>query len=146
MAICKKFSGNFRVYSIGIPNIAGQNEPDTIKKMPSKPITLKRAESTFEREPLLHSYGFKGGYITRLWQVATLTVTQGVAGPGPVHTAFKKSILKLVMRNMGYFIHIFHSHLTTKSYKPNEKILIVSSVCVNRYCIKKGCVMVYSYN
>ena len=40
--------------------------------MSSKPITLKRAESTFEREPLIHSYGFKGGFITRLWQVATL--------------------------------------------------------------------------
>ncbi|MDN5211785.1 enolase C-terminal domain-like protein [Fulvivirgaceae bacterium BMA12] len=58
--------------AVGLPNFVGIKESVNIKKMTSKSITLKKGESTFEREPLIHSYGFKGGYITRLWQVATL--------------------------------------------------------------------------
>ena len=34
-------------------------------------FTIDEGEVAFEREPLIHSYGFKGGYITRLWQIAT---------------------------------------------------------------------------
>ena len=34
-------------------------------------LTIDKAFAAFEREPLIKSYGFKGGYITRLWQVAT---------------------------------------------------------------------------
>jgi L-alanine-DL-glutamate epimerase-like enolase superfamily enzyme len=38
----------------------------------SKRITISRVSSDFEREPLLRPFGFKGGYTTENWQVATL--------------------------------------------------------------------------
>lgn len=58
--------------AMGMPDFVGAKTTDTTKKMSTKTITIKRAESTFEREPLIHSYGFKGGFITRLWQVASV--------------------------------------------------------------------------
>lgn len=33
-----------------------------------KKITISRVNSNFEREPLIHPFGFKGGYMTELWQ------------------------------------------------------------------------------
>src|SRR5690606_25496953 len=36
-----------------------------------KQIQVVRTESDFEREKLLHPFGFKGGYLTELWQVAS---------------------------------------------------------------------------
>ncbi|WP_128548257.1 enolase C-terminal domain-like protein [Larkinella soli] len=33
-------------------------------------IRVARTDSNFEREPLIRSFGFKGGYLTELWQVA----------------------------------------------------------------------------
>lgn len=37
-----------------------------------KQIQVIRTDSDFEREKLLHPFGFKGGYLTELWQVASL--------------------------------------------------------------------------
>jgi len=37
-----------------------------------KPVTIRRAACAFEREPLRVPYGFKGAFVTRLWQVAVL--------------------------------------------------------------------------
>ncbi|TMU50713.1 enolase C-terminal domain-like protein [Flagellimonas algicola] len=54
--------------SLGLPNnMMGNNLISKSKKM----LTMARGHSWFEREPLIHSYGFKGGYITRLWQVVS---------------------------------------------------------------------------
>ncbi|WP_422350960.1 enolase C-terminal domain-like protein [Flagellimonas sp.] len=36
-----------------------------------KPLSIGKVDVEFEREPLIDSYGFKGGYVTRLWQVVT---------------------------------------------------------------------------
>lgn len=36
-----------------------------------KSLYIGTAASAFEREPLIHSYGFKGGQITRLWQIVS---------------------------------------------------------------------------
>lgn len=33
-------------------------------------FTIGEGEVAFEREALMHSYGFKGGYITKIWQIA----------------------------------------------------------------------------
>lgn len=33
-----------------------------------KPIKISRVSSNFEREPLIRPFGFKGGYITEIWQ------------------------------------------------------------------------------
>jgi L-alanine-DL-glutamate epimerase-like enolase superfamily enzyme len=35
-------------------------------------ITIKRSASNFEREPLLAPFGFKGGYLSELWQIVAL--------------------------------------------------------------------------
>lgn len=42
-----------------------------MKKM-NKRITIKSVDSNFEREPLRQPFGFKGGYITELWQAASV--------------------------------------------------------------------------
>ncbi len=34
------------------------------------PIRIVKTDSTFEREPLLRPFGFKGGYMTEIWQTA----------------------------------------------------------------------------
>src|SRR5690606_34189153 len=40
-------------------------------KKEMKQIQVVRTDSDFEREKLLHPFGFKGGYLTELWQVAS---------------------------------------------------------------------------
>jgi L-alanine-DL-glutamate epimerase-like enolase superfamily enzyme len=37
-----------------------------------KKIRIASVDSNFEREPLIRPFGFKGGYVTGLWQVASL--------------------------------------------------------------------------
>jgi L-alanine-DL-glutamate epimerase-like enolase superfamily enzyme len=53
--------------TLGIPNIMRSKNQVNLKNS----FTIGHGDVTFEREPLIYSYGFKGGYITRLWQVAT---------------------------------------------------------------------------
>ena len=36
----------------------------------SKKITIQTTDSNFEREPLIRPFGFKGGYMTEIWQTA----------------------------------------------------------------------------
>lgn len=38
----------------------------------AKPIRIKSVDSNFEREPLVRPFGFKGGYLSELWQTAAL--------------------------------------------------------------------------
>lgn len=35
-------------------------------------ITIRRVDSDFEREPLIRPFGFKGGYMTEIWQTAAM--------------------------------------------------------------------------
>jgi hypothetical protein len=37
-----------------------------------KPIRIRRVDANFEREPLVRPFGFKGGYMTEIWQTAAL--------------------------------------------------------------------------
>lgn len=37
-------------------------------KISPKPITISEVSSNFEREPLIRPFGFKGGYMTEIWQ------------------------------------------------------------------------------
>ncbi len=49
----------------------------------SKPITISAVGSNFEREPLVRPFGFKGGYMSEIWQaVARLESTSGKRGTG----------------------------------------------------------------
>ncbi|MEW2923118.1 hypothetical protein AB1A65_16735 [Muricauda sp. ANG21] len=52
--------------TLGVPNIMCAK----YNRLPKKRLSIDRVDVEFEREPLIDSYGFKGGYITRLWQVA----------------------------------------------------------------------------
>src|SRR6185503_873226 len=38
----------------------------------SRPISISRVSSNFEREPLIRPFGFKGGYMSEIWQTAAL--------------------------------------------------------------------------
>ena len=53
-------------------------DPMDIFKTPQKSIKIIRTGSNFEREKLVRPFGFKGGYLTELWQtVAGLTAESG---------------------------------------------------------------------
>src|SRR5512146_1852563 len=45
---------------------------DNKQETPGKSIKITRVDSNFEREPLLRPFGFKGGYMTEIWQTAAL--------------------------------------------------------------------------
>jgi hypothetical protein len=48
-----------------------------------RPITLSRVSADFEREPLVRPFGFKGGYMSEIWQsVALLESASGRRGVG----------------------------------------------------------------
>ena len=53
--------------TLGLQNIMMTQNQIKLKRS----LLIHGAEVEFEREPLIHSYGFKGGYITRLWQIVT---------------------------------------------------------------------------
>ncbi len=36
----------------------------------AKSIRISKVDSNFEREPLIRPFGFKGGYMTKIWQTA----------------------------------------------------------------------------
>jgi L-alanine-DL-glutamate epimerase-like enolase superfamily enzyme len=42
------------------------------RSAPGKSITIRTTNSNFEREPLIRPFGFKGGYVTEIWQTAAL--------------------------------------------------------------------------
>lgn len=49
----------------------------------SKNITIQSIGSNFEREPLIRPFGFKGGYMTEIWQTANyLKTTSGIEKVG----------------------------------------------------------------
>ena len=48
-----------------------------------KNITIQSVNSNFEREPLIRPFGFKGGYMTEIWQTANfLKSTSGIGKVG----------------------------------------------------------------
>jgi len=57
---------------LGVPGFSAT------KKQKNMPITIKEVDSDFEREPLIRPFGFKGGYMTEIWQ--TVAQMQSDAG------------------------------------------------------------------
>ncbi|HKJ79551.1 MAG TPA: twin-arginine translocation signal domain-containing protein, partial [Prolixibacteraceae bacterium] len=49
-----------------IPNITTSQ----LRMNPKKEIKIDATSSNFEREPLIRPFGFKGGYMTEIWQTA----------------------------------------------------------------------------
>ena len=58
-----------------VPSLACQTSPTM--------ITIDRVDANFEREPLIRPFGFKGGFLTEIWQsVALMQSTSGHRGIG----------------------------------------------------------------
>ncbi len=56
---------------------------NTISNMKTKPLKIKRVSSDFEREPLIRPFGFKGGYMTEIWQsIAFMESDSGIQKVG----------------------------------------------------------------
>jgi L-alanine-DL-glutamate epimerase-like enolase superfamily enzyme len=52
-------------------------------KKKRKPVTIAQVDSQFERDPLIRPFGFKGGYMSEIWQtVAMMKSTSGVEKVG----------------------------------------------------------------
>ncbi len=51
-------------------------------KAEANPITISTVDSNFEREPLVRPFGFKGGYMSEIWQ--TMAYMQSDQGIGKV--------------------------------------------------------------
>lgn len=54
----------------GIMSAAPSLSLNSIKMKEPKTITIEACDSNFEREPLIRPFGFKGGYMTEIWQTA----------------------------------------------------------------------------
>jgi hypothetical protein len=53
----------------GVGTIAGfQSMGEKVFSKSTKKITITGVNSNFEREPLIRPFGFKGGYMTEIWQ------------------------------------------------------------------------------
>ncbi len=51
--------------------------------VPVKPVTIDAVDSNFEREPLIRPFGFKGGYMSEIWQtIAMMKSSSGVEKVG----------------------------------------------------------------
>jgi L-alanine-DL-glutamate epimerase-like enolase superfamily enzyme len=62
------------VTALGLPQVNAE-PADAAGSGPAgaaDPITIDRVDSTFEREALVRPLGFKGGYLTNLWQAVAL--------------------------------------------------------------------------
>ena len=54
----------------GVALVQGGRPSTSYKKM--KEIKIEKVSSTFEREPLIRPFGFKGGYLTEIWQAVAM--------------------------------------------------------------------------
>ena len=55
--------------ALGVPR--ARNAADGgAAQAPRTAVRIRRTDSTFEREPLLRPFGFKGGYMSEIWQAA----------------------------------------------------------------------------
>jgi L-alanine-DL-glutamate epimerase-like enolase superfamily enzyme len=54
-----------------LASLGARGRPETaVAASPRSSVRIRRTDSTFEREPLLRPFGFKGGYMTEIWQAA----------------------------------------------------------------------------
>lgn len=62
--------------AIGLSLLAAANCNRREKELPArgkkKRISIRAVDSNFEREPLIRPFGFKGGYMSEIWQTAAL--------------------------------------------------------------------------
>lgn len=53
-------------------NMKCSESSKSVSKTDMRSIKIKYVDSNFEREPLIRPFGFKGGYLTEIWQIAAL--------------------------------------------------------------------------
>jgi len=57
--------------------------PSGRKQGETMPITIQHVDANFEREPLIRPFGFKGGYMSEIWQsVARMESSRGTTATG----------------------------------------------------------------
>jgi hypothetical protein len=57
------------VSSMGLAPVLGNLQ--TLNNRSMKTVTIQDVDSNFEREPLIRPFGFKGGYMSEIWQTAS---------------------------------------------------------------------------
>ena len=73
------------VTGLSLSGLAGAHNQETgnDEKGRGMSITIKNVGSNFEREPLIRPFGFKGGYMSEIWQTAArMESTSGVSKTG----------------------------------------------------------------
>ena len=56
-----------------------------------KEIQIKKVDSNFEREPLIRPFGFKGGYMSEIWQ--TVSYLESSSGNHQIGCVYSKCIV-----------------------------------------------------
>lgn len=77
-----KTAGTLLGLSMLDPSSATLRTPPNLKREPDMSVTIERVNASFEREPLADPFGFKGGYLTELWQAVALM--EGPSGAAQV--------------------------------------------------------------
>ena len=77
-----KSAGALMGLSVLSPSAVARSSSPTRDADPDMPVTIQRVNASFEREPLADPFGFKGGYLTELWQ--TVALMEGPSGAAPV--------------------------------------------------------------
>ena len=57
---------------MGLANATSNSSARASRPAEPRTIKIRRVDSNFEREPLIRPFGFKGGYMTEIWQTAAL--------------------------------------------------------------------------
>ena len=72
------------VSMLGIPAASGEPESCICcANAEANPVTISTVDSNFEREPLVRPFGFKGGYMSEIWQtMAYMRSNQGISKVG----------------------------------------------------------------
>ncbi len=59
-------------------SVTGRDTRKKTSNMNRKPVIIDAVDSGFEREPLIRPFGFKGGYMSEIWQ--TVAMMKSIAG------------------------------------------------------------------
>lgn len=74
--MCQSITG---LSALGLLSLTCSDHSSQLKNGTNRPITIEKVNSDFEREPLIRPFGFKGGYMSEIWQsVALMQSTSGI--------------------------------------------------------------------
>ena len=73
-----KTAGAATALGLASPSLMGTGSIVSGTPKPLKAVTITAVDSNFEREPLIRPFGFKGGYMSEIWQ--TMAMMQSSSG------------------------------------------------------------------